>query len=145
MIHMLRSAQGGFIVEGALMAAYYIALAREVPDNWREVMRPYTEQVEATMVRYGGFYRTWLRHRVEVVEGDFGPHLGPTIVEFPTFAQLRAWYDSPEYAPLKALRQQHNRFDVMLVDGLSDEEIAENLQQVGVAWTASHADSAETD
>ena len=40
------------------MAAYYIALAREVPDNWREVMRPYLEQVEATMARYGGFYRT---------------------------------------------------------------------------------------
>jgi uncharacterized protein (DUF1330 family) len=123
-------------VEGAPMAAYYIALAREVPANWRALMRPYTEQVEATMARYGGFYRTWLRHRVEVVEGDFGPHLGPTIVEFPTFAQLRAWYDSPEYAPLKALRQQHMRFDVILVDGLSDDEIAENLEQVGVSWTA---------
>ena len=127
------------------MAAYYIALARAVPDNRREVMRPYLEQVEATMARYGGFYRTWLRHRVEAVEGDFGPHLGPTIVEFPTFAQLRAWYDSPEYAPLKALRQQHMRFDVMLVDGLSDEEIAENLRLVGVTWTASRADPAETD
>jgi uncharacterized protein (DUF1330 family) len=145
MIHMLRSAQGGFSVEGVRMAAYYIALAREGPDNWQELMRPYIDEVEATMARYGGFYRTWLRNRVEVVEGDFGPHLGPTIVEFPTFVQLRAWYDSPEYAPLKALRQQQNRFDVMLVDGLSDEEIAENLQQVGVAWTASHADSAETD
>ena len=117
------------------MAAYYIALAREVPDDWREVMRPYTEQVEATMARYGGFYRTWLRHRVEVVEGEWDPHQGPTIVEFPTFEQLLAWYHSEEYAPLKALRQQHMRFDVMLVDGLGDDEIAENLEQVGVAWT----------
>jgi uncharacterized protein (DUF1330 family) len=115
------------------MAAYYIALAREAPEDMWELMRPYTDQVEATMARYGGFYRTWLRHRVEVVEGDFGPHLGPTIVEFPTFAQLRAWYDSPESAPLKALRQQHLRFDVMLVDGLGDVEIAENLRQVGLA------------
>ena len=41
-----------------------------------------------------------------VVEGDWGPHQGPTIVEFPTFEQLRAWYHSPEYAPLKALRQE---------------------------------------
>jgi uncharacterized protein (DUF1330 family) len=145
MIRTLRSAQDGSRVEGASMAAYYIALAREVPDNWREVMRPYTEQVEATMARYGGFYRTWLRHRVEVVEGGVGPHLGPTIVEFPTFAQLQAWYDSPEYAPLKALRQQHMRFDVMLVDGLSDEEIAENLRQVGMAWAPAHADLATTD
>src|SRR5919107_2499345 len=127
------------------MAAYYIALAREVPDNWREVMRPYTEQVEATMACYGGFYRTWLRHRVDVVEGDFGPHLGPTIVEFPTFAQLRARYASPEYAPLKALRQKHICFDAMLVDGLSDEEIAANLLQVGISWTAARAAPVATD
>ncbi len=127
------------------MAAYYIALAREVPDNVQEVMRPYMDQVEATMARYGGFYRTWLRHRVEEVEGDVGPHLGPTIVEFPTFAQLRAWYDSPEYAPLKALRQEHMRFDVMLVDGLRDEEIAENLAPLGLSWTPARADPAEPD
>jgi uncharacterized protein (DUF1330 family) len=122
------------------MAAYYIALAREVPDNWQELMRPYLDQVERTMALYGGFYRNWLRHRVELVEGDFGPQLGATIVEFPTFAQLRAWYDSEEYAPLKALRQQHMRFDVMLVDGLSDEEIAENLRQVGVSWLPARMD-----
>jgi uncharacterized protein (DUF1330 family) len=103
-------------------------------------MRPYLDQVERTMALYGGFYRNWLRHRVELVEGDFGPQLGATIVEFPTFAQLRAWYDSEEYAPLKALRQQHMRFDVMLVDGLSDEEIAENLRQVGVSWLPARMD-----
>jgi uncharacterized protein (DUF1330 family) len=89
------------------MAAYYIALAGEVPEDWWELMRPYTGQVEAIMARYGGFYRTWPRHRVEVVEGAFGPHLGATIVEFPTFAQLRAWYDSPEDAPQSAAPAAH--------------------------------------
>jgi uncharacterized protein (DUF1330 family) len=142
MIRTQWSVQDGTCVEGAPMAAYYIALAREVPEDWWELMRPYTDQVEATMARYGGFYRTWLRHRVEVVEGDFGPHLGPTIVEFPTFAHLRAWYDSPEYAPLKALRQRHGRFAVMLVDGLSDDEIEENLEQVGLSWTPARVASA---
>ena len=118
------------------MAAYYIALAREVPADWDESMRPYREQVEATMARYGGFYRTYLRHRVEVVEGDFGPHRGPTVVEFPTFEQLWAWYHSAEYAPLKALRQRHMRFDVMLVDGLSDDEVAANLRRIGASGGA---------
>jgi uncharacterized protein (DUF1330 family) len=119
------------------MAAYYIALAREVPADRLEVMHPYLEQVQATMARYGGFYRTYLRHRVEVVEGDFGPHGGPTIVEFPTFDQLLAWYHSEEYAPLKALRQQHMRFDVMLVDGLSDDEVAANLRQLDASGNTS--------
>jgi uncharacterized protein (DUF1330 family) len=108
------------------MAAYYIALGREVPDDWYEVMRQYREEVEATMARFGGFYRTYLRHHVAVVEGDFGSILGPTIVEFPSWDQLWAWYHSEEYAPLKALRHQHMRFDVMLVDGLTADEIAEN-------------------
>jgi uncharacterized protein (DUF1330 family) len=112
------------------MAAYYIALAREVPDDVRELMRPYLDQVEAIMARYGGFYRAYLRHRVELVEGDFGSHLGPTIVEFPSWEQLWAWYHSEEYAPLKALRQQHMRFDVMLVDSLTDAELAENQRLV---------------
>jgi uncharacterized protein (DUF1330 family) len=127
------------------MAAYYIALAREVPENWRELMRPYLDQVEATMAQYAGFYHTWLRHRVEVVEGDVGPHQGLTIVEFPSWEQLRAWYDSREYAPLKALRQQHNRFDVMLVDGLTDDEIAENLAPLRLAWTPARTVPSEPD
>ena len=114
------------------MAAYYVALARHVPENRREVMRPYLEQVEATMARYGGSYRAFLRHRVEVVEGDFGPHGGPTVVEFPSWERLWAWYHSPEYAPLKALRQRHMRFDVMLVDGLTEAELAENARLVGL-------------
>ncbi|MCD6031594.1 MAG: hypothetical protein K0S78_3768 [Thermomicrobiales bacterium] len=115
------------------MAAYSIAIAREVPEDSYELMRPYRERIEATMAPYGGFYRSYLRHRVEVVEGDWGHHHGLTIVEFPTFEQARAWYDSAAYAPLKALRQQHNRFDMLLADGLSDEEIAANLRQVNMS------------
>jgi len=114
------------------MAAYYIALAREIPENLWEVMRPYLDQVEATMALYGGYYATYMRHRVEVVEGDYGAFFGPTIVEFPSWEQLWAWYHSEEYAPLKALRQQHTRFDVMLVDGLTDAELTENQRLVGL-------------
>lgn len=114
------------------MAAYYIALGREVPDDWYELMRQYRDEVEATMARFGGFYRTHMRHRVEVVEGDFGAIVGPTIVEFPNREQLLAWYHSAEYAPLKALRHHHMRFDVMLVDGLTDEELAENQRLVSL-------------
>lgn len=119
------------------MAADYIALAREVPENWRELMRPYLDQVAATMARDGGFYRTYLRHHVEVVESDFGPHLGPTIVEFPSWEQLLAWHHAAEYAPLKTVRQQHLRFDVRLVDGLTEAELAENRRQLDASGNTS--------
>lgn len=109
------------------MAAYYIALARAtMSDNWHANMQPYRDHVEVTMQLYGGHYATYMRHRVELVEGDYGAFLGPTIVEFPSWEQLWAWYHSEEYAPLKQLRQENMQFDVMLVDGLTDEELAEN-------------------
>ena len=53
--------------KGADIAAYSIALAREVPENWYELMRPYPEQVETIMTPYGGCLRRYLRHRSEPV------------------------------------------------------------------------------
>jgi uncharacterized protein (DUF1330 family) len=103
------------------MVAYAVLVAREVPDDPR-VMLHYQQHVEETMARYGGRYRTLLRHRVAVVEGDVGPHKGVVVVEFPTYEQATAWYHSPEYAPLKALRLAHMRCDTLLVEGLSEGE-----------------------
>ena len=82
------------------MTAYILLNGRYFnPD--RTAMRSYTEHVQPTMASYGGRYRRGLPHRLEVLEGDWHPRMFG-IVEFPTFEQARAWYDSPEYAPLKA-------------------------------------------
>jgi hypothetical protein len=35
-----------------------------------------------------------------------------------------AWYHSPEYAPLLELRKKTGRFDVILVDGVSEDDPA---------------------
>jgi uncharacterized protein (DUF1330 family) len=99
-------------------------------------MRPYQEQVEATMARYGGRYRTLFRHRLEVLEGDWRPSPGLIVLEFPSFEQALAWRHSPEYAPLRALRQQHERFDMILVDRLEDEQ---TLLGLGVLSPAEQA------
>jgi uncharacterized protein (DUF1330 family) len=99
------------------MVAYVVLVAREVPEDPR-VMGPYQDAVEATMARYGGGYRTLLRHRVTVLEGDIGPQRGVVVVEFPSYEQAWAWYHSPEYASLRALRQEHMRCDTILVEGL---------------------------
>ena len=81
------------------MTAYILLNGRYFnPD--RTPMRPYAERVQATMAAYGGGYRRGLGHRVEVLEGDWHPR-ALAMLEFPTFEQARAWYHSPEYAPLK--------------------------------------------
>lgn len=110
------------------MVAYYIAVCREKPADWDTVMQPYFRQVQATMALYGGGYRAGFAEKSEVVEGDWGETPGYTVVEFPTYEQLRAWYYSLEYAPLKALRNKHMRFDVLLLDGLGAAEIAERAR-----------------
>lgn len=105
------------------MVAYIILVGREAPADMR-VMRPYVEQAEGVLALYGGRYRSRARHRVTPLEGDLGPLRGVTVIEFPTPERARAWYGSPEYAPLKALRLANARFDVILVEGLGEGEPA---------------------
>jgi uncharacterized protein (DUF1330 family) len=40
------------------------------------------------------------------------------VLEFPSMAQLRAFYDSPEYAPLIALRQRAAKLRILAVEGV---------------------------
>ncbi len=41
----------------------------------------------------------------------------PIMIRFPTMALARAWYDSPEYAPLLKLRQEAGEFDAVFMEG----------------------------
>jgi len=41
------------------------------------------------------------------------------ILEFPSVERAKAWWDSPEYRPLRALRQRASRGDLLLVEGLA--------------------------
>jgi uncharacterized protein (DUF1330 family) len=102
------------------VTAYIILNSRYFnPD--RTGMRYYGAHVQPTMAAYGGRYRRTLGQRLEVLEGDWHPRL-LGMVEFPTYEQARAWYHSPEYAPLKAVRLANARNDTILVDALADGE-----------------------
>lgn len=52
----------------------------------------------------------------EVLEGSWQP---PRLVvlEFPTAAQARAWWASPEYAAAKAVRQRCAETEMLLIEG----------------------------
>jgi uncharacterized protein (DUF1330 family) len=54
--------------------------------------------------------------QAEAVEADYRPD-GVAIIEFPSLAQARAWYDSADYAELKALRQRSARSTLLFIDG----------------------------
>lgn len=95
------------------MVAYVIANIDSrgaAPDH--EARRMGGDSIE----RYGG--RFLVRGgKADLREGDWTPHR-ILIVEFPTMADAIAWYESPEYAPVKALRLAGSSSDVLFVEGV---------------------------
>jgi len=95
------------------MAAYLIANVEVTdPAGYEE----YKKQAPATIAAYGGRYLTRGGAR-EVLEGDWSPNR-VVILEFPSMAQLKAWYDSPEYRPLRQIRGRTTHSSVVSVEGL---------------------------
>jgi uncharacterized protein (DUF1330 family) len=54
---------------------------------------------------------------LEALEGD-APRGRLVVLEFDSYEQARAWYDSQEYTGPKALRQETSVGRLLLVDGV---------------------------
>ena len=96
------------------MAAGYIIGQIEITDQ--SVYETYRAKVPATVAQYGGEYlvRGGQQQGVEGAEP-----MGRTVVlKFPSYAQAVAWYNSPEYVPLRELRQSGSHGNLMIVEGV---------------------------
>jgi uncharacterized protein (DUF1330 family) len=129
------------------MAAYILVFPQDLSGFAAEdptVLDPYDDGVEAIMAQFGGRYLRLRRQPMEILEGDWQPSLGMGIVAFPSMEQARAFYHSPEYAPLLAWRTARGRFNLLLVDGMPEgrtsREIA--LADVERAQRERHRDAA---
>ena len=76
----------------------------------------YRQRVSATIEAHGGRYVV-RGGATEVLEGDWTPKR-MVILEFPDMAQLKAWYESPEYRPLIELRQRTAISTLVAVEGV---------------------------
>jgi uncharacterized protein (DUF1330 family) len=95
------------------MAAYVIADI-EVTDPAR--FAEYRQHVPATLAAYGGrFLVRGGEH--EVVEGNWMPRR-LVMLEFPSLAQARQWYDSEEYRGPKAMRLAASNANLVFVGGV---------------------------
>jgi len=95
------------------MAAYLI-VDLEVTDP--AAYEEYRRQVPAMIAAQGGRYLV-RGGAVTVLEGDRSPQR-QVVLEFPDMAHLRAFYDLPEYQPLKVLRQRASRGSLIAVEGV---------------------------
>lgn len=91
----------------------YLIVDNEItePENYDE----YRRQVVPLISRFGG--RLLVRGGpIAHLEGGWKPRR-LVIIEFPSMAALQAWYQSPDYAPMRALRQSASNGSVVAAEG----------------------------
>jgi uncharacterized protein (DUF1330 family) len=83
----------------------------------REGMGPYMAAVSATIAAHGGKYLV-RAGRTEVVEGGLGEYPVKVILEFPTLAAAKGWYDSREYQAILPHRMRNSECNFIWVEGV---------------------------
>ncbi len=94
------------------MAAYFIV---DVDVHDPKGIEEYRQRVPATVAKYGGRFLVRGGSYVKL-EGQWEPKR-LVVLEFPTMADAKRWYDSSEYEELKAMRFKAARTDLVLVEG----------------------------
>jgi uncharacterized protein (DUF1330 family) len=94
------------------MPAYLVGNIRVTdPVEYEE----YRARVPAVIAAHGGRYVV-RGGEMAVLEGDWpGPRT--VVLEFPDMQRLMAFYDSPDYAPLRALRERASVSNLIAVEG----------------------------
>ena len=95
------------------MAAYLVADI-EVTDS--AGFAEYQQKVPATIAAHGGRYLV-RGGAAETLEGAWAPKRC-VVLEFPTMAQLKTWYASPEYRPLITIRERTTKSNLVIVEGV---------------------------
>lgn len=76
----------------------------------------YRQQVPATIAAHGGRYLA-RGGQTRTLEGAWVP-ARLVILEFPDMARFQAWWDSPAYQPLRALRERATQSTLVVTEGL---------------------------
>lgn len=77
----------------------------------------YKEAAQWTIPVYGGKYIA-RGGKTETLEGDWQSNR-LVLLEFPSVEQAKAWLNSPEYAPARALRHKYASSRMIVVEGIS--------------------------
>ncbi len=95
------------------MSAYFV-VDIEVIDAFG--YEEYRRLAPATVSAYGGRYLT-RGGKVESIEGDWMPHRF-VVLEFESIAQIKKWYDSPEYSAIKPIRLRTTNSKAFIIEGV---------------------------
>jgi uncharacterized protein (DUF1330 family) len=96
------------------MAAYLIV---DISVRDEQTYAGYRARVSDQIRQYGGEYLV-RGGRVEQLEGDWKPKR-MVVVRFESIAAAQKWWDSDDYAELKAIRQASTDTNMIVVEGVS--------------------------
>jgi uncharacterized protein (DUF1330 family) len=104
------------------MSAYGIAHLRSV--DFGPGIIEYLQRIDATLEPHGGRF---IVHgaKVEVLEGQWPGDI--VVIAFPDLAAAHAWYASPAYQAILALRTDNADGDVILVPGCAPDHRSTDL------------------
>lgn len=95
------------------MAAYIVA---EIEITDPAAYENYKPLASAALEKYGA--RILVRGgAIEPKEGGWAPKR-LVVLEFPSMADVRRFYDSPEYAKARVIRQEASRSKLLFVEGV---------------------------
>lgn len=95
------------------MAAYMIVFCR-IRDRARFI-EAYAKPTAALVSRFGGEYivRT---PKATILEGDFGEGMASVVSKWPSRDALDAFYNAPDYQPLKAARMAISDCHILIAE-----------------------------
>ena len=94
--------------------AAYIIVDLEITDP--ALFEQYRAGVVATIHAYGGKYLV-RGGAFDALEGTWQPKR-VAVLQFDSMARLKEWYGSPEYKPLRSLREKCAKANVIAVEGV---------------------------
>jgi uncharacterized protein (DUF1330 family) len=96
------------------MPAYAIGRLQMRDPSWVAEYGPKTGEL---VKKHGGKFVV-RGGKMEKLEGKESLPSVVVVLEFPTMAAAKAWYNDPEYAPLIKLRQKGSDLEFVLVEGV---------------------------
>ena len=95
------------------MSAYVIV---DIDVKDAEQYKEYVKLAPAAVALYGGKYLA-RAGRTEVLEGEWVPKR-LVILEFESIEQAKAWLESPEYSPARAMRHRTAITNMVVIEGV---------------------------
>ncbi len=91
----------------------------EVEIHNAEAMSDYAKKAPATLALYGGKYLV-RGGPTDVIEGGLGEHPTKVILEFPSMAKAKQWYNSKEYQDILPQRLKNAKANFMWLVGYNN-------------------------